>query len=351
MIAQAAEWPLRRRELLDLVVDLEYGGLPPAPDETVTEPLHEHTLAAFDHARHAQYRIATGPAPACTFVLDLTIPPGAGPFPVVLTGDGCWRYVTEAVTQAVLRRGCILAVFNRCEIAPDVGSSDRTTGVYRTCAGGACGALAAWAWGIQRAVDALQGMSCVESGRIAVVGHSRGGKAALLAGATDERIAVTCANGSGCGGAGSFRWRGPGSERLADILRVFPYWFGPRLQAYAGREDELPFDQHSLAALLAPRALIFTEALGDHWANPGGAWQTFLGAREAYRFLGAEPRLGIAYREGVHEHTLEDWNVFLDFMEAQARGGGRRICRAPEAFRQLPPAFSWSAPGFSPAVA
>src|SRR5437763_10803261 len=109
--------------------------------------------------------------------------------------------------------------------------------------------MAAWAWGYHRAVDFLVTLRSVDKDRIAVTGHSRGGKAALLAGAIDARVALTAPNCSGCGGAGCFRFRGPQSERLADILQSFPGWFTPRLRDFIGREDQLPFDQHELKAL------------------------------------------------------------------------------------------------------
>jgi hypothetical protein len=96
--------------------------------------------------------------------------------------------------------------------------------------------------------------------------------------------------------------------------------------------------------MVAPRALLTTEALGDLWANPTGTWLTHLAAREAYRFLDAGERIGIWFREGEHDHGLVDWQAFLDFAEWQFRGTpsarGYDVCP----FADLPPAFSWSAP-------
>ena len=121
-----------------------------------------------------QYRLVVeGEFPA-RFVLDLMIPVGDGLFPVILDGDGCWKYVTDAITAEVLRRGYILAVFNRCEI---VGDPPSTPAPFAS--------LAIWAWGYHRCMDFLPTHPRVDGARIAVVGHSRGGKAALLSGATD----------------------------------------------------------------------------------------------------------------------------------------------------------------------
>jgi len=343
VVCTAADWERRRHELLELVVGIEYGGMPPTPVTTRAEELHALSTRD-DGARLISLRVLTDPDDRFSFMLYLLIPPGPGPFPVVLNGDACWQYATEAVTGEIIRRGCIFAQFNRVEIAPDNGQATRNTGLYRVYPGDTFGALAAWAWGYHRCVDVLVRRPEVAQARIGIVGHSRGGKAVLLAGATDTRIAFTAPNNSGCGGAGCYRWRGPDSETLAIILGAFPYWFGPRMPEYVGRESELPFDQHALKALVAPRALLTTEALGDLWANPTGTWQTHLAAREVYRFLGAEDQLAICCREGGHCHAPEDWRTFLDVMGAQcgARPPTPNLNRNP--FPDLPPAFTWRAP-------
>jgi hypothetical protein len=319
-VTRPADWPRRRREWLETIVELEYGGLPPAPARTTGERLNTHTVKRFLDAQHAQYRLTTGPERPFSFLLDLLIPPGAGPFPVALTGDGCWRTLTDEITLEVLRRGYALAEFNRCEIVPDEREGGRAAGLYRVHPEGTFGALSAWAWGYHRCLDFLLTLPAVDPARIAITGHSRGGKTVLLAGATDERIALTAPNNSGCGGAGCFRWQNRGSETLADILRNFPYWFGPRLGEYTGRETALPFDQHALKALVAPRALLGTEALGDLWANPLGSWQSHRAAAELFRFLGAAEQLGWWCREGGHAHGLADWTAFLDFADWRLRG-------------------------------
>lgn len=338
-VRTAADWRTRRKELFDLIVAIEYGGIPPAPPATRFEELHTSAAGSISGAHFRTLRVIPATDRPFSFAMSMLIPPGKGPFPVVLTGDACWRYASEAVAAEVLRRGYILAQFNRVELAPDIYNSDRVSGLYPVFPEARFGALAAWAWGYHRCVDALSGMDCVDAGRIAIAGHSRGGKASLLAGATDERIALTCANNSGAGGAGCFRVQGPGSETLADLVRTIPYWFGPRFTGYVGRETRLPFDQHFLKALVAPRALLTAEALGDAWANPPGTWQTHLAAREVYRFLNAEDRIGIWYREGGHNHGFEDWLVFLDFADARLRGRftARRFDINP--FPDMPAAF------------
>lgn len=338
------DWERRRSEILELVVELEYGGMPPKPRSTRFELLHSVDSAICEDDRYQTLRITVDAEPEFSFLLNLLIPAGEGPFPVVLTGDSCWKYANDAVLKEVIQRGCILAQFNRVEIAMDDYSSERTSGIYKIYKDGSYGAISAWTWGYHRCVDVLGEMDFVDESKIAIVGHSRGGKATLLAGATDERIALTCANDSGLGGAGSFYHQGDGSETLADILHHFPYWFGPQMPHFIGRQQELPFDQHFLKSLIAPRALLTTEALGDLWANPSGTWQIHQAAEEVYRFLGAEERIGIWYREGGHKHSMADWIAFLDFMEFQFTGRKPNCSYRENPCPGLPKSFSWSSP-------
>lgn len=350
-VADADGWRRRRTELAGALQDAIYGRLPPA-GEVALELLHRHhPVARLAGAFHYQYRVrVAGGAEPFWFLLDLLVPPGDGAFPqngrvpVVLTGDGCWKYASDEVAAKVVGRGFALAVFNRTEIAPDAYDPARDTALYRVFPGRDFGALAAWAWGYHRAVDALLRLPFIDGGRIAVVGHSRGGKASLLAGATDERIALVSANDSGCAGAGCFRWVGEGCERIAHMLEAIPYWFAPALRAYAGREQDLPTDLHALKALCAPRPLLTTEAFGDLWANPTGTCQTHRAAREAYRFLGAEDRLGHWYRPGGHTHGLDDWRAFLDFAALHLLGKPCANRFDLDPFPEMADAFAWKAP-------
>lgn len=320
-VATAGDWHAKRKEWLDVILEIEYGKMPPVPDKVRAEILSSSAARYLDGARYSQYHIITSEEPLFQFRLDLLVPKDTeSPLPVILNGDGCWRYITDDVSLDVLRRNYILAVFSRVEIVPDVHHPERNVGLYRLYPGSDFGAIAAWAWGFHRCIDFLQTLDYVNPEKIAVSGHSRGGKTALLAGATDDRIALTLANDSGACGAGCFRLQGEGSETIADITRNFPHWFSPRLNAYISRETELPFDQHCLKAAVAPRALLTTEALGDLWANPTGTWHTYNAAGDVYKFLGVENKIGIFYREGGHQHSREDWQTHLDFADWQFRG-------------------------------
>lgn len=320
-VCTAAEWAGRRHEIQTLLLRGQYGDLPPAPDRVHCEILHAATVRRMDHAQLLTYRIHCGTNAG--FLLRVFIPAGIGPAPVILNGDGCWHYASDEVIADILRRGYAFAQFNRVEVAPDPPTPARNhDGAGRALPPYA--AIATWAWAYHRAVDALHQVALVDASRIAVVGHSRGGKASLLAGATDTRIMLTSANNSGAGGAGCWRGGNPGAETLADITQAFPHWFHPALVRYAGRESELPFDQHFLKALVAPRALLTTEARDDRWANPQGTWQTHVAARAVYRLLGCDDAIAVAYREGAHDHHPADWELLLNQCDVVMRAATSR---------------------------
>jgi dienelactone hydrolase len=342
-VQSRADWPRRRAEIAGAIVPVEYGEIPPPVPATTRLELKCSTPDRFDGAESRQYLISIAASPRISFMLDVLIPVGVGPFPAIVSGDACWP-LNDEVPHEVLARGVILAHFNREQIMPDSSAPEEDPSLRRAFPSD-YGALAAWAWGYHRAVDILLTLPEVNPAQIAVTGHSRGGKTALLAAATDERIALVSANQSGCGGAGCFRWQGEKSETLADILRQFPHWFAAGLKDFVGREEALPFDQHSLKALIAPHPLLTTEALGDLWANPEGTWQSHRAACEVYRFLGAEEKIAIRFRHGPHDHALVDWIALLDFMDEHFKGRKTVGSVDENPFRDLPPAHHWTAPG------
>jgi pimeloyl-ACP methyl ester carboxylesterase len=346
-VHSVADWHRRRLELRNIIFDLQYGGYPPSPASVkVQELCVSSPMKRFANAKYVTCKVTcmADSDRAISFILNYYLPVGEGPFPVVLTGDACWRNASDAIILEILQRGYIMALFNRVEIVPDMRRVGRSTGLYAVYPELEFGALSAWAWGYQRAIDALLTKAYVNREQIAVVGHSRGGKTVLLAGAMDERIAVVGANNSGAGGAGCYRWQGPKSETLADNMKKFPDWYCERMTPFIGKEHELPFDQHGLKALIAPRALLTLEAYDDLWANPTGTWQTFRAAQEVYRFFGKEAALGTWYRAGGHGHTEADWQIFMEFADWQMRGITPSHIFTQNPFPDLPPAHTWSAP-------
>lgn len=339
-VATRDDWARRREELKALVLYYEYGHMPPAPGNVKATELSS-SVNQETGAVEKSLLLTMGPDNKISTHLDLTIPRGQGPFPVIITGDLSWGKIKDPIPAHVVKRGYILAEFNRTEIVPD---SKERTGAYAAYPEYDWGAAAAWAWGYHRVVDYLLTRDDVDRARIAITGHSRGGKATLIAGATDERIALTAPNNSGCGGAGCYRFQADKSEDIAAILKNFPFWFQPNFKDFIGRVDRLPFDQHSVKALVAPRALLSTEALGDLWANPEGTQQTYLAARHVYDFLGASDKIGIYFRQGKHEQNEQDWLVLLDFADRVffGRMGNRRFDEL--AFPNSQRHFFWTAP-------
>jgi Dipeptidyl aminopeptidases/acylaminoacyl-peptidases len=189
-------------------------------------------------------------------------------------------------------------------------------------------ALGAWAWGSSRIVDFLESQERVDLDKIIVMGHSRHGKAALWAGAQDERFKIVISNDSGCGGAAlSKREYG---ETVASITKSFPHWFCPNFNQYANNEKNMPFDQHELVALIAPRKVYIASAIEDTWADPKGEFLSGYYAGAVYELYGLKGLdtanqppvhqpvmndVGYHLREGIHDVTDYDWLRFMDFAD------------------------------------
>lgn len=252
------------------------------------------------------------------------------------TEEGRGKDIATWSLESTVERGYAVATFYSGDVDPD--RADKREGITHHIQppppGGLApdywGTVATWAWGIHRVVDYLVTDKDLDKEKIIVVGHSRLGKTALLAAAMDERIAMSIPHQAGCGGTAPNRQNNPKAESVARINTSFPHWFCGNFKLFNNQVDRLPFDQHCLVALCAPRPVLFTNAVEDQWANPDGQFQMLQGADPVYRLLGAggldakampeqgklvDSTLGYYIRAGKHSMTPEDWKVFLDFAD------------------------------------
>jgi hypothetical protein len=270
--------------------------------------------------------------PAILAARRVTPAPASGP-PARGSGASSWQ------VESILSRGFALATAYYGDIEPD-RLDGRNEGVRGTFAidstvhapgtvhpvPGEWGAIGAWAWGLSRALDYLATDAEIDARHVAVMGHSRLGKAALWAGAHDERFGIVISVQSGEGGASITRRLF--GETIARINEHFPYWFCDRYKTYNGRENDLPVDAHELVALIAPRPVYVSSATEDLWSDPRGEFLAALNAEPVYHLFGSAGLgvtempppdtsvgqiIGYHIRTGKHSVTSADWEHYLTF--------------------------------------
>lgn len=251
-----------------------------------------------------------------------------------MTEAGRGAEASDWFVGQIVQRGYAFVTFHCADIEPD--RPDAKEGTRAAYPSHDWGAIAAWSWGFHRVMDHLTTVKAVDAKRVAAVGWSRNGKAALLATALDSRIAMVFPHQAGCGGtAPSRHWIGGGSagvvETIERINTAFPHWFNADFKNFAKQPERLPFDQHALVAACAPRPVCFTTATEDRWSNPPGQFEVLKAASKVYELIEAgkldaevmpntgQPsisgRLGFFYRIGTHSLNFRDWEVMLDFAD------------------------------------
>ena len=287
-----------------------------------TDPVHAqlaHQLVQTDRVLEV-WRVGAGSPALVQWSLTVVWPRQKGRCPVLLSPDGCWPHVVgQDAASTVLRQGIALAWFNRTDLAFDNDQGQREGPFYQQVSQSNSGSLAVWAWGIQCCVDALEQIAHDRMSGVATIGHSRGGKAALLATALDARIAAVIAHNSGTAGAASLASHSPGAETLAQLAQQFPHWLGPAMQEVAERERILAMDLPRLMLTqIAPRGLCLMQARDDLWANPAGTRHMADVLRTHWQTTEQDPhrssRLQWHERAGGHAMTVADWQTAGQFV-------------------------------------
>jgi len=351
-VTTAAEWEsVRRPEIVKTLLEQEYGVRPverpadlsfaetAAPEEVFGGKALRKRVRATYSGPHGKGKIDFSvwiprqPRPAAAFV-------HVGPFPVETAADTTGPYTGYRIpAEDIVARGYAVAAYCNRDAADDWKGPDvPTNGVFAAYGPHDLGKrrptewgiLSAWAWGMSRVLDWIETEPLLDAKRVAAVGLSRNGKAALVAGAFDTRFAMTVSCCSGCSGAKLNHIALWESEHIAQIM-IAKKWFCPNYGQYADKEESMPFDQHFLLALVAPRLLYVSSATEDPWAGPRGEFWSAVFAAPAWRLYGKPgfvqrgfPKpdaplnagsVGYHLRTGVHDLTAEDWNCYLDFAD------------------------------------
>lgn len=346
------EWPKQREYLKELLAYYLYGHMP--VDSGITKGKVIFSRPVYNGKAVAEtVKLTAGRSGEIVFCADVIRPVKEGKVPVFTWNQFAGRHGSPAEEEIVCKRGYAIIEFDKEQLAPDSGKAidSIVAKAFPECD---WGAIAMWAWGHSRLVDYLFTTDWADTDKIIATGHSRGGKVALCAAIYDERIALCAPNASGCGGAGCFRFLGSRygegigvCETAGSINDMLGFWwtdafgeFGARQKTYTRSnfpqvenqmelmkdlasdklgttldEDRLPFDMHFAKALIAPRALITTEGLGDVWANTFGTQITWRAAQEVFDFLGVPEKNALHFREGKHEFQATDWLAIVDFCD------------------------------------
>lgn len=276
-----------------------FGPMPPKEPVSLA-PVHEGWRP---EGRMQIWQVRIGQPAWLCWNLTLAWPPGEC-LGLLLSGDGCWPHVIDAPARAaVLGERRALAWFDRLQLSHDRSDAVRSGPVHEHWPDTPWGALAVWAWGLAHAARALRSLEPALP--ITVVGHSRGGKAALLAALGEPSIDAVVSHNSGCGGAASLQILGEGSESLAGMVQQFPHWFTPEAPKPEVQAALRACDAASVLRALAPRGLCLLQASDDLWANPLGTRATFEALQPAWAT--APAALQWHERLGGHAMTALDW--------------------------------------------
>ena len=313
------DWTETRKAICDLLQKEEFGFLPQVP--VTVEAKVELEDERYDEGRALCRKV----------VLTIRWDEGSYSFPVWLAfpkegAKATFLHIAFPVNdpihvmpyEEIVSQGMGVAVMYYTDITSDDHDFDNgLAGVwYKGRARGPeePGKIALWAWAATKVMDYLTTIPEIDASKVAVIGHSRLGKTALLTGLMDDRIALTISNDSGCGGAATNR--GSTGENIAIITSTFPFWFDAHYKEYSGRPEEMPWDQHFLVAGIAPRRVYIASAMEDAWADPVAEQTSAQAARAVYEKLGlSKDHVGSHMRPGVHALSRSDWQHFVAYIQ------------------------------------
>ncbi|MCE7071661.1 prolyl oligopeptidase family serine peptidase [Dyadobacter sp. CY327] len=337
---------VRRPEILRLFEDNIYGQMPKDYDSIRYTLKNEDKAAMNGKARLKEVIVQVFRNKKSVQIHLVMFIPGnaAKPSPVFVLINNRGKDNTDPTrkvksgfwpAEMVIDSGYAIAAFHVSDLAPD-NKDTFMNGVLQLYpeqleADNGMRAIGAWAWGASRVMDYFENDKDIDAKNVAVVGHSRGGKASLWAAAQDRRFAVCVTNCSGNTGAALARRQF--GERIARINATFPHWFNNNYKKFNDNENELPVDQHMLIALIAPRPLYATNASKDLWADPTGTFLALKNAEKTYALYGRrsklpanppainvplpQPPLAYHNREGEHDMTAYDWGNFIRLMKSR----------------------------------
>ena len=384
-VRDADDWALRREEIKDIFQQQMYGTIP-APEPIFIDRIDRgNTVVGGVNAVREQYRMWFKEDRSGPKVDWLVVRPrsASGPVPVILTLNywgnhtfipdpevvvpDCWmekepdfgisgnsanpdwrgKLLTGELRyhypiDDFLRRGYAFVTACYAEVCPDPETAAKQREIAFTRVFDLWAprdpsnldnpmSLGVWGWSLMRAVDMIETLPALDAGKIMVTGCSRLGKAALIAGAFDERIALVAPVQTGSGGVPMTKHITPDKESIASETSTYTHWFSPRYALWAGRESEMPFDQHLLLSLVAPRPLLVL-GFNNLWFDAYGEFLSLQAASPVWTFLGKDAAFGTAFpetgvttaigtnlgyarRDGAHGVVAGDWDWILGFSD------------------------------------
>jgi len=323
------KWEKGRDKIRELFLREEYGFLPERIEPSVEIEPYYITFAGKAKWESVLFTFEKN-GKKHTVRTELILPKNKDNVPVFLFMDFEAKVPSKYLpVEEILDNGFGMLSFCYEDVTKDNG--DFTNGLCSLFCdeNGKCkfGKISMWAYMAIACMDYLEKRQ--EVGKVAIIGHSRLGKTALLASALDNRFVLTCVNESGQSGAALSRGKTEKNENIKKITDTFPFWFCENYFKYIDNEDSLPFDQHLLLKLVAPRCLMIGGAIEDVWADNEGQFLSCYLASEAWKLYGKKglvcenklPCVGeklldgelcFHLRDGAHFLSRYDWNVYME---------------------------------------